>query len=200
MKPCRKHRKPIVWLVLGALESAPAAELAQHFQLCEGCHRYYRQMLSVTQRLTSIQSLSEVTPEELAKQGNSCESASALRAPAPGRFPTHVVSDREWLLPWHRFLNWRIAVIPLCVLALGILMFSVLDQHPVPVPSHPQQPKVVQAPTPTADLAPTLANYRALANESFDVFDQFLTAQARKPIPCPIMFSATTVALLNISE
>src|SRR5690349_516552 len=57
MKPCRKNRKPIVWLVMEALEEPAATALSVHLETCEGCRGYRDEILSVTQQVRSIETL-----------------------------------------------------------------------------------------------------------------------------------------------
>lgn len=186
MKPCRRNRKLIVWLAMDALSDPAAEELRAHLRICEPCRRYLDEISVVKQRLESISA--PVGSRALSLGAP----ASRRRVPLSKRARRDAHSDSP--------LNWRLALPALCAIALAMLVSSVLMRHPIPPASPPGQTKAISTPRFPADLPPTLANYRAIANQSLDSLDQLLTSQARKPVPAPAPFTAATLALVNAGD
>jgi hypothetical protein len=191
MKPCRKNRKRIAWLVMNALESSEAAEVTRHLQECQGCNGYYLEITRVTQRLNSAGSLAthDVPLKELPFRNSRARTWVKKLAGAAPTFPA---------------LNWRFGLPALAAIILGILAVSALVRRPVP-PAAPTHQAVVlpavPAPAPSATLLPTLGNYRAIANQSLDQLDDLLARQSKRPVPVPPALSAAvSLALLKAGE
>jgi hypothetical protein len=85
-------------------------------------------------------------------------------------------------------------------IAVAIVLISVLYRHPVFETRSPRQSNASSQPGFPSDLAPTIANYQAVANESLEAFDQLLTRQSTKPVPAPSPFTAAELALANVGE
>jgi hypothetical protein len=73
-------------------------------------------------------------------------------------------------------------------------------RQPVKPSTVPALAEVRPASIPSVNLAPTLANYRAVANASLDELDDLLARQSRRPVPTPPAYTAGTLALLRIPD
>lgn len=172
MKPCRKNRKRITWLALGALESAQELTLRAHFETCAGCRRYLEEISSLAVGLETAETETDIATSESFHR----RVLSALAAEEPaGKEPAPLL---HWL--W----NWRVAVPALCATAGVICVLLHFVQRPGASLSGTTTVHVV-APTShrQVDLLPTLANYEMVANRSFDQFDELLTRQANRNLP-----------------
>ena len=188
MKPCRKNRKQIAWLVMDALDSSEAAALNRHLQECEGCRGYHLEISNVKQRLGSAELL---TTAELPLSEFSFRKGRS-------RTWTRKIAGGTPALPG---INWRFGLPAIgAIIILGILAFSALVRRPVPPAVAIRQANIVAAPTPSAALLPTLGNYRAVANQSLDELDDLLARQSKQPIPAPPAFSAVSLALLKVGD
>jgi anti-sigma factor RsiW len=187
MKPCRKNRKQIAWLVMDALDSSEAAVLNRHLQQCEGCRGYRLELSRVKQRFSSpeLLTMAEVPLRELPFR--------KVRS----RTLTRKLAGGTPALPG---LNWRLGLPALGAIIVGILAFSALVRRPVPPPDRLDQANSVAAPSPSAALLPTLGNYRAVANQSLDELDDLLARQSKRPIPAPPSFSVVSLAVLKVGE
>ena len=96
--------------------------------------------------------------------------------------------------------SWRLALPVVSSIALVIVLISVLHRPPASETRSAPQSNAPSQPGFPSDLAPTIANYRAVANESLDELDQLLTRQSTKPVPAPRPFTAGELALANIGE
>src|SRR5678810_581820 len=120
MKPCRKNRKQIAWLVMDALDSSEAV-LNRHLQQCEGCRGYRLELSRVKQRFSSpeLLTMAEVPLRELPFR--------KVRS----RTLTRKLAGGTPALPG---LNWRLGLPALGAIIVGILAFSALVRRPVPPP------------------------------------------------------------------
>jgi hypothetical protein len=187
MKPCRKNRKQIAWLVMDALDSSEAAVLNRHLQECEGCRGYHLEISRVKQRLGSAELLTtaELPLSEFSfRKGRSRTWTTKLAGGTPA-------------LPG---INWRFGLPALGAIILGIVAISALVRRQVPPAVAIRQANIVAAATPSAALLPTLGNYRAVANQSLDELDDLLARQSKRPIPAPPAFSAVSLALLKFGD
>ena len=175
MKPCRKNRKLIAWLVMDALDTAEAAELARHFQTCEPCRRYREEISFVKQTVSSLELMPDLVDVKnwSYSHENRVSRAANQESPSPG-------------LPF-----WRLALPALVIVVFGLLVYSELERQRVIAPAVPVQSG------PATDLPPTLANYRAIANQSLDELDELLARQGQRPVPSP---SARILASLNVPD
>jgi len=200
MKSCRKNRKPIVWLAMNALDAAQAEVLRDHLRRCEGCRQYLEEISMVKHNLGGGHSIPEIeAPESLHKR-----IVLALRASQPKRPQTSALEFFQRM-----DLRWRAAVAALALVALSTIVLSNLhhagDRFSAPTtPQHAQGPATPQPAQAVnsdskVDLPPTIANYRAVANQSLDELDELLTRQGKKPIPTPPAIRAT-LALVNMTD
>jgi anti-sigma factor RsiW len=185
MKPCSKNRKPIAWLVSGALDAKKASALRAHFAHCENCRQYFEELSSVTEKLALAALDSTPEPSELFHR-RVVEKLRAVESP----------SFVETLAAWVRgpALSWRVALPALTLLFVGF--FAVLALRNT---ANVKSPAVQMAsPQRSADdPAPTLANYQRIANQSFDKLDELLTRQACRPLPPVSVYSASSSELAN---
>jgi hypothetical protein len=190
MKPCRKNRKLIVWSMLDALGPAQASELAQHLQHCEGCRRYRQEISQITRGLSALESFAEVSGADKVR------SHSFRRLNLSG---SNVRSLKARAGLYQNIFSWRVGVPGLCAIALALVVLSSVLPHRVAAPAPHPSPSV-QLLSPSPDLPATVANYRAVANQSLDELDDLLAKQARRPVAAPPIFTPRTLALLQIPE
>ena len=190
MKPCSKNRKLIAWLALDALDAREAAALRDHLARCEGCRRYWEEISNVTERLASAApdsnlEASEVFHHRVAEELQAVGSSSVL----------------ENLAAWLRGskLNWRVALPAIAVLVIALLAM-VAPRHP-PALSLPAPPavQVVSTSSSGSDLAPTIANYQMIANQSLDKLSELLTRQGNKRLPPAPVYTISSFELANAS-
>ncbi len=190
MKPCSKNRKLIAWLALDALDAREAAALRDHLARCEGCRRYWEEISNVTERLASAApdsnlEASEVFHHRVAEELQAVGSSSVL----------------ENLAAWLRGskLNWRVALPAIAVLVIALLAM-VAPRHP-PALSLPAPPavQVVSTSSSGSDLAPTIANYQMIANQSLDKLSELLTRQGNKRLPPAPVYTISSLEVVNAS-
>jgi hypothetical protein len=184
MNPCRKYRKPLALFAIDALDSSQTEQLLAHLRQCEGCRRYRQEISLITQRLSSLESLANPAADVPGR------ARSPLRA-------VRAVGQRTAGPASHDLPGWRTALPALCAIALLALVLSALVRHPAVLTPVPKQVATTAVANPPADFAPTIANYRAVANRSLEELDDLLARQARRPVPTPPAFSGTALALLS---
>jgi hypothetical protein len=96
-------------------------------------------------------------------------------------------------------LNWRVALPAIAALVVIGITFATWRQPPV-VPS----PRIASTQTMLVsdadnDLAPTIANYQRVANQSLDKLDALLTRQGNRPLPPMPIYTASTLGLAQES-
>lgn len=191
MKPCAQNRKLITWLALNALEAQPARQLRAHLETCEGCRRYLAEISNVTDRLVAI----EPNPDVQATDSFHRKVVGRLRTAKPD-------SAAEIVAAYFRgtLLNWRVALPAIAALVLAGLTFTFVRRQPV-VPSPPPQVAIQTAPAADAnnDLAPTIANYQRVANQSLDKLDALLTRQGNRALPSMPIYTASAFTLAKES-
>ena len=179
MRPCRKYRKPIALLAADSLEAAPVAALKSHLESCPMCRQYYSQISSIRDlaRNTETESTIEMSA------GFYRRLDSRLRATKP----TSAIW-RVYELCTQRLL---IRVVAPVAIAIVIMTAWILTQSP----SRPVQfvaPSSNQSVSPqTEDLAPTMANYYRVIDQSLDKFDSLVNQQALQGLPPAPIFTAS---------
>ena len=184
MKPCPRNQKQIAWLALGALEAREAAALREHIAKCEGCRRYWEEISDMTEGLASAKPDSNLEPSDffhrrVAEKLREVESSSVL----------------ENLAAWLRgtMLNWRLALPAMAVLVIALMAMAALRHHQaISRPAPPTVQAVVAASSSGSDLAPTIANYQMIANQSLDKLDELLTQQGNKRLPPAPVYTITS--------
>jgi anti-sigma factor RsiW len=188
MKPCSQNRKLIAWLSLNALEARQARELQAHLETCEGCRRYLAEISNVTEKLAAVEIHSDVQASENFHR----KVAGRLRAAKPD-------SPGEILAAYLARLNWRVALPVMAALVVVGVIVATWQQPPRV--SSPAQTGTQTAAGPEADtdLAPTIANYQRVANQSLDKLDALLTRQGNRALPSMPVYTASALGLANRS-
>ena len=190
MKPCAQNRKLIVWLASNALDARQTRQLQAHLETCEGCRRYLAEISSVTEKLVATESNPDVQASEVFHQ----KLAGRLRAAKPD-------SVGEILTAYLRgtLLSWRVAVPAIAALVVISITVAIWRQSPVVSPSARAGIQTVSVSDADDDLAPTIANYQRVANQSLDKLDALLTRQGNRPLPPMPIYTASTFGLAQES-
>ena len=184
MKPCAKNRKLIAWLAVNALDARQAAQLREHLEICEGCRCYLAEISNVTERLAA----EKATPDVQASESFHRKVAGRLRSAKPD-------SLGETLAAYLALLNWRVvlpAFVALVVIGVNVAIWRQPPKISKPPRTGTQIASVANA---ESDLAPTLANYQRVANQSLDKLDALLTKQGNRPLPSMPIYTASTLGL-----
>ena len=185
MKPCAQNRKLIVWLTLNALDARQTRQLQAHLETCEGCRRYLAEISNVTERLAAA----EANPDVQASESFHRKVTARLRTAKPDSFG-------DILAAYLTRLNWRVALPAIAALLVVGLAFAFMRQPPAvsssPTPAATQTAAVSEA---DSDLAPTIANYQRVANQSLDKLDALLTRQGNRPLPAMPIYTASSLSL-----
>jgi len=190
MKPCAQNRKLIAWLASNALEMRQARQLRAHLETCEGCRRYLAEISNVTEKLAAAEANSDVQASESFHR----KAAGKLREAKPDSFG-------EILAAYFRgtVLNWRVALPAIAALVL-IGVTVVIWRQPPAVSSSPRAgTQTASVSDADIDLAPTLANYQRVADQSLDKLDALLTRQGNRALPSMPIYTASTLALAQES-
>jgi len=186
MKPCSRNRKLIACLVLDELDARKAAALREHFALCEGCRRYWQEISNVAEGLASAAPDSSLEASEffhhrVAEKLQAADSSSML----------------ENLTAWLRGAkpNWRAALPAIAVLAIAYFATVAPRNHSNLPPPAPLATQIESASGSESDLAPTLANYQKIANQSLEKLSDLLTKQGNKSLPPAPVYTASSFQL-----
>ncbi len=167
MKPCRKNRRPIAWLVLGELPEDEARRLNQHFETCPGCRGYWRELADIGEAHSRGAGSLEVikpSPEFHSRW---------LGAIVARREGGQAVPGFRWWRP-----GWSVArldLIPAACVLVGLGTMALVYFRPTTGPSE-SAPAPAAAPS-TADAGgrpPSLGEYRMALNRSLDSLDRLL--------------------------
>lgn len=186
MKPCRKNRKLIVLRSIAALSQSQSEEIDRHLDQCEGCARYRDEIVRVTLDLRSLDASQQPAPgaEAWTLRRHAVQPSSAL----------HSLFDSG---AWKR---WGFIATSFALVILALCLSPTLLRRPARYPvEHKMSVGPSSHPTPE-NLAPTFANYRALANQSLDELDQVLTKQAAKAAPASTPLTVATAAFTTYGE
>ena len=186
MKPCAQNRKLIVWLALNALEARQSRQLRAHLETCEGCRRYLAEISIVTETLATAQA----NPDILASESFHQKVAGKLRAAKPD-------SLGEILAEYFRgtLLNWRVALPAMAALVVVGVIVAIWRQPPGVSSSTRAGIQTASVSVADDDLAPTIANYQRVANQSLDKLDAVLTRQGNRTLPPMPIYTVSTLAL-----
>jgi anti-sigma factor RsiW len=190
MKPCAQNRKLIAWLTLNALDARQARQLRVHLETCEGCRRYLAEISNVTEKLSAA----EATPDVQAFESFHRKVAGRLRLAKPD-------SLGEILAEYFRgtLLNWRVALPAIAALVVVGLTIATWRQPPVVSPSPMAGIQTAAVSDTDNDLAPTIANYQRVANQSLDKLDALLTRQGNRALPSMPIYTVSTLGLAQES-
>jgi anti-sigma factor RsiW len=186
MKSCAQNEKLIAGLALNALDARQALALREHLATCEVCRRYLADISNVTGRLAEAEAIPGIQASESFHQ----RLAGRLRATKPD-------SLTEVLAAYFARLNWHV-VLP-AITALVVIGVIIATWRQPPATSPAPQPAVQTASASDADddLAPTLANYQRVANQSLAKLDALLTQQGNRALPPMPIYTASTLTLAN---
>ncbi|HUI06912.1 MAG TPA: zf-HC2 domain-containing protein [Verrucomicrobiae bacterium] len=186
MKPCAQNRKLIAWLALNALDAEQTRQLQAHLETCEGCRRYQAEISNVTERLSAAETTSDIDASESFHR----EVAGKLEAAKPD-------SLGEILVTYVRgsVMNWRVAFPAIVALVVVSVVVAIWRQPPDVSSSTRVGIETVSGSGADNDLAPTIANYQRVANQSLDKLDALLTRQGNRALPPMPVYTASTLAL-----
>jgi len=188
MKPCAQNRKLIAWLASNALDARQTRELQTHLETCEGCRRYLAEISNVTEQLVAAES----NPVVQASENFHRKLAGRLRAAKPDSLGEMLAAFFQGTL-----LNWRPALSAITVLAVvGVIVATWRQPARVSSPA-PAGVQTASASVADDDLAPTMANYQRVANQSLDKLDALLTKQGNRALPPMPVYTASTLGLAN---
>ena len=189
MNPCANQQKQIAALALGLLEPRPARELRAHLETCAGCRVYLAELTRVTEQLAAAKPVVELPASDTFHR----QVMARIKA-RPSGPDWRMIGDFLRAIP----LSWRVALpVGAVVLILTRLGMEHAPRAEVPVP--PPAPASIQVTAATtdsdADLAPTVANYQRVAEESPDKLDALLARQERATGRAAPVYTAATRTL-----
>jgi anti-sigma factor RsiW len=190
MKPCSQNRKLIAWLASNALDAGQTRQLQAHLETCEGCRRYLAEISNVTERLVAAETNSNVQASESFHRNV----AAKLRTAKPD-------SLGEILAAYLRaaLLNWRVALPAIAALVVVGVIVANWRQPPEVSPPPRAGTQTASVSDVDMDMAPTVANYQRVANQSLDKLDALLTKQGNRALPSMPIYTASTLGLANES-
>ncbi len=105
------------------------------------------------------------------------------------------------LAAWLRgtMLNWRVALPAIAVLVLALLAVVASGHHPALSPAARATVQAVSASNSESDLAPTIANYQRVANQSLEKLSELLTKQGNKRLPPAPVYTISGLGPANTS-
>ncbi|HEY3861312.1 MAG TPA: hypothetical protein VGO59_05435 [Verrucomicrobiae bacterium] len=182
MNACAKYREEIALMAAGALEPQRERELRAHSALCPGCGHYLAEIEAVAGNLRAAEPESHGQPSAAFHRNVMAALAARERR-----------SAREW---FGLFLNWRLALPAVSVLALVIAVSFIAR----PRGGKPAVMHVATAPESKANLEPTLSNYQWAANQSSDELDKLLTEQGERNSSPAAVYSNPWRPSLNTAD
>jgi anti-sigma factor RsiW len=188
MKPCVKNQKLMAWLVLDTLDSRRAHALREHLATCEACRRYLAEISNVIEGLALAETNSNIEASERFHQ-IVARRIRAARSDSIGQFLAAFF--RVTLLNWH-------AALPVIVASV-VIGVGVATWRQSPGVSSPPGPGIqtVSVSGWDNDLAPTVANYQSVANQSLDKLDALLTRQGDQALPPMPIYTASILPRAN---
>ena len=190
MKPCAQNRKLIAWLASNALDAQQTRQLQAHLETCEGCRRYLAEISNVTEKLVAA----EATPNIQASESFHRKVAAKLRTAKPDSIGEIIAAYFRGTL-----LNWRVALPAFAALVVVGVTVAIWRQPSVVPSPRIASTKTVSVSDADNDLAPTIANYQRVANQSLDKLDALLTKQGNRALPSMPIYTASTIGLANES-
>lgn len=190
MKPCVENREQIALLTLSNPVAEPAGELWSHLQTCEGCRRYYEEISRVTAELAAPDTDLDIRTSAAFHQ----RVVSALRGEEPVRVDGPI--ERLRLVFANLGRAWAM-VAALAVLLATLAVF--LPSHHTPLP-RPVTANTVTEPNVKSDPPPTIGNYERVASRSLDKLDELLTRQGSRNLPPAPVYTASSLARVNLAD
>jgi len=186
MQPCSKNRKLIARLALDDLDVRNTAALHAHFALCEGCRRYWEEISNVAEGLASAAPDSSLEASESFHR----RVAERLQAAESGSLPENWAAWLRGAMP-----NWRAALPAIAVLVIALFATVATRDHSALRLPAPTGVQVASESRSESDLAPTLANYQMVANQSLDKLSDLLTRQGNRCLPPAPLYTASSFQL-----
>jgi hypothetical protein len=90
-----------------------------------------------------------------------------------------------------------VALPAIAVLAITLLAVVGLRRPPASSPPAPPTVQVESALGSESELAPTIANYQMVANQSLEKLSELLTRQGNKSLPPAPLYTASSLELAN---
>lgn len=90
-------------------------------------------------------------------------------------------------------LTWRVALPALAMLVIALAVVVLSRQRPALSPPAPLAERAAIESDSGADLAPTLANYQMVANQSLEKLSELLTRQGNKSLPPAPVYTVSGV-------
>lgn len=190
MTPCERNRGPLALLAIDALEASRARNLREHIGACEGCREDPAQLTKVARTLAM-----QKEPELQASQFFHRRVVEAVRAESP---PSLRATWLESLRQMRRYWRWAVPMLGAGALAIGLVAVWHWP-HGSSAPDS-QVKQIRPASSPTGDLAPSIANYQAVANRSLEELDELLSRQAERARPAPPLYTASLLTRRGLSD
>lgn len=178
-------------MAVNAIEGEPARELRSHLESCRGCRQYLAEISNVGERIggAEVETGIEASPAFHRKV------AAALRRQEarPEKFATILRA----LLS-----GWRAGVaVSLVLFTTAATLMLRLAQHQPPTSMPGDNPiEAAVSSGPPTDVEPTISNYSAIADRSFEQFDELLTQQANKHFTHYPVYTAGGVSDATLAE
>jgi len=173
MKPCPKYQRALSWLAIGALEGREEAELRAHVENCPGCRQHLEQILRLTGELAAV---AKGVPEKRSSDLFHRQLRQRIKAESQrGLCP----SFGGWWRSREFTRRTAFALAGTAAVLVALLLISTPHRKPAAVEqsANPIRPVPI---TRELRVEPTFGSYRMLANQSLDLLDQELTAEAKK--------------------
>jgi hypothetical protein len=95
--------------------------------------------------------------------------------------------------------NWRMSLPAIAVLVVIGVTVAIWRQPPEVTPPPQTGTQTISVSDADNDLAPTIANYQRVANQSLDKLDALLTRQGNRALPSMPIYTASTLGLAQES-
>jgi anti-sigma factor RsiW len=177
MKPCKQNAQAITDLALGSLNDSAANRLREHLQDCAGCRHYLAQISQVTDALANTPLRTDIQSSELFHR------KLLSRLQTEDRFSF-----------WHSFRDFLLRPRFAIAVAGTVAVIALLTFWPSPAKpqAHVQIPTTNDAGK-TADLDPSVANYKNLLNRSPEELDDLIARQATQDRSSVPIYRASTL-------
>ena len=187
---CSNKRHRIIALAANTLDPDQKRALQVHLRTCAECRRFLEEISAITENLRAVEIRSDLQASESFHR----KLAARLRTEHTEPFWISAWSDFRALL----MSNPRTALASGMALvgALGILLF----RPTVPQANDLSPIAIYQVRKLQPEVAPSVSNYQVVANHSFELLDELLTAQGTKTSPSPPIYTASTLSLAKDLE
>jgi anti-sigma factor RsiW len=183
MKPCSGNRKQLALLAIGALEIGRDQDLRAHLEACPPCRNYLAEISTIAAKLRAVEPESDIRASDDFHR----KTLAAMKSSGKKSGIVSLVSQTRSLL------NWRVALPAVALAAVVIAVLSVTGKRSgaISIPAPPA--RNASTPDLQANLAPTVANYEMVANQSLEKLDELITLQGRRNPPSMPVYTASTI-------